>query len=396
MFNYDDYDKPIEIKSAFNGNYVLYESNGDKNGLLSIYEYFNKIKPSLRDLIDFYNTKGEWKVQLSMHISFKILFNIIENQIMHSKSDNVEIMRGLDTNDVIDELIESFAKRYQEGLETKMKGRNYAFERAELLEYHFHKVSSRRGSSYVSSRRGSSYIAPSKRLLSKNSTLDPHNKDNRCFLYATVIALNHENISNNPQRIANLIEFIPQYNWDDINFPASYKEYSTFEKNNRDIVLNILFIEHNTQEIRQSYISKHNKTRIIHANLLMITNGRGKWHYLAIKSVSALLRGLTSTYHGDFYCLNCFHSYRTNEKLKKHEQLCQNHDFCNLKLLNQENKYISSTSGKSTLKIPFIIHADLECLLLKMDSCENTPKRSYSEKKALHVPSGFSILICYS
>ena len=141
MFNYDDYDKPIEIKSAFNGNYVLYESNGDKNGLLSIYEYFNKIKPSLRDLIDFYNTKGEWKVQLSMHISFKILFNIIENQIMHSKSDNVEIMRGLDTNDVIDELIESFAKRYQEGLEKKMKDSDYAFERVELLEYHFHKVS---------------------------------------------------------------------------------------------------------------------------------------------------------------------------------------------------------------------------------------------------------------
>ena len=59
--------------------------------------------------------------------------------MMHSKSGNVEIMRGLDTNDVIDELIESFAKRYQEGLETKMKGSNYAFERVELLEYHFHR-----------------------------------------------------------------------------------------------------------------------------------------------------------------------------------------------------------------------------------------------------------------
>ena len=78
---------------------------------------------------------------ISMQISFKILLNTTENQKMHLKSDNVEIMRGLDTNDVIDELIESFAKRYQEGLETKMKGRNYAFERVELLEYHFHKVS---------------------------------------------------------------------------------------------------------------------------------------------------------------------------------------------------------------------------------------------------------------
>ena len=60
MFNYDDYYKPTEIKSAFNGNYVFYESNVDKNGLLSIYEYFNKITPYLRDLIDFYNTKDKW------------------------------------------------------------------------------------------------------------------------------------------------------------------------------------------------------------------------------------------------------------------------------------------------------------------------------------------------
>ena len=57
LFKFDDYYKPIELKSAFNGNYVLYESNGDKNGLLSINEYFWKIKPYLGDLIDFYNTK---------------------------------------------------------------------------------------------------------------------------------------------------------------------------------------------------------------------------------------------------------------------------------------------------------------------------------------------------
>ena len=51
----------------------------------------------------------------------------------------------------------------------------------------------------------------------------------------------------------------------------------------------------------------------------MITYGE-KWHYLTIKSLSALLRGITSNNHGDVYCLNCLHSYRTKEKLKKHEK----------------------------------------------------------------------------
>ena len=48
----------------------------------------------------------------------------------------------------------------------------------------------------------------------------------------------------------------------------------------------------------------------------MITDGTGKWHYLAIKRIPALLRGITSTHNDDFYCLNCFHSYRTHDKLK--------------------------------------------------------------------------------
>ena len=63
---------------------------------------------------------------------------------------------------------------------------------------------------------------------------------------------------------------------------------------------------------------------------------------------------------------------------------------------HEENKYISSTSGKNTLKTPFIIYADLECLLIKMSSCENKPIKSYTEKKALHIPCGYSILTCCS
>ena len=68
----------------------------------------------------------------------------------------------------------------------------------------------------------------------------------------------------------------------------------------------------------------------------MITDGTGKRHYLAIKSISGLLCGITSNHNGAFYCLNSFHSYRTANKLKNHEDLCKNHDFCNLKLPKPE------------------------------------------------------------
>ena len=64
--NGEDYYEPKEIKSAFDGSYILYESRGDKDNMLALYEYFDKIRPDLKDMIDNYKAKGERKIQLSM------------------------------------------------------------------------------------------------------------------------------------------------------------------------------------------------------------------------------------------------------------------------------------------------------------------------------------------
>ena len=68
--------------------------------------------------------------------------------------------------------------------------------------------------------------------------------------------------------------------------------------------MNILFVPHNTKTISLAYKSKHNPMRKKQVILLMITDGK-KWHYLPVKRLSALLRGITSNNNGDFYCLNC-------------------------------------------------------------------------------------------
>ena len=87
-------------------------------------------------------------------------------------------------------------------------------------------------------------------------------------------------------------------------------------------------------------------------------------HYLAVKSLPALFRGITSTDNGDFYCLNCFHSYHTLNKLKKHERVCNIHDYCRIDMPKEHEK-IKYLPGEKALKAPFIIYADLECLLKK-------------------------------
>ena len=71
--------------------------------------------------------------------------------------------------------------------------------------------------------------------------------------------------------------------------------------------------------------------------LLMLTGGK-KWHYLAVKKLSAFVRGITSNNNGDFYCLNCFHSYSTKDKLNKHEDVCKSYDYCYVEMPKEDNK----------------------------------------------------------
>ena len=118
--------------------------------------------------------------------------------------------------------------------------------------------------------RGGSYIDFPDWIKNKKTTINPKNKDNECFKYAITAALNHEKIKNNPYRISKLEPFINNYNWKDIKFPSHSKEWKKFEQNNKTIAINILFVPHNTKQIRPAYISKYNHKRDNQVNLLII------------------------------------------------------------------------------------------------------------------------------
>ena len=127
----------------------------------------------------------------------------------------------------------------------------------------------------------------------------------------------------------------------------------------------------------------------------MITDDGKRWHYLAVRSLSPLLRGISSTNNGDFDCLNCFHLYCTVNKLKKHERVCNNHNYCPIDMPEEGENILKYNPGDKSLKAPFITNADLECLLKKEQFCQNNPENSYTEGKAKHKPSGYSLsLIC--
>ena len=204
------------------------------------YDYFDIIKPYLEDMIDDYKTKGEWKIQLSIRIIFVSFTDANETQTMYSQSDNVTIMIGIETDDIINELINTFTKRYQERLETKMEGSSFTFDHIDLLKYHLHKISL---------NRGSSYIELPEWIKTKGVTINPKNTKDNCFQCAIIAASNHQNINHDPERISKPKPFINHYNWKDIEFPSHSRDWRKFECNNRKIALNVLFVPYK-QETR--------------------------------------------------------------------------------------------------------------------------------------------------
>ena len=109
------------------------------------------------------------------------------------------------------------------------------------MSYHIHKTSLKRGKSYIKSPEW---------LINKRATINPKNKDDKCFQYSITVALNHQKIESHSEGISNIEPFIDQYHWEAIDFPAGIRDWKKFERNNKTIALNILFILYHIMKIQ--------------------------------------------------------------------------------------------------------------------------------------------------
>ena len=371
--------KPTIVKSGYNSNYIEYRSGG--NNLLTIEEYLALIEPYLRELKSDHKSKGEWKIQLTAQINFiSSRPGSDETRVMHTRRVNEDFKNGSDADEIIKELFKSLLKRYQENLQEKMRGSDFVFDGVNFLYSDFNKISISRGGSYIDSPKW---------LKNKRSTINPKNNDYKCFQYVVTLALNLDKINKNSQRISKIKHFIEEYNWKDIDFPSTSKDWKKIELNN-EVVLNILYVPHNTKKIEIASKSKHNLTREKQVIVLMISNGEN-WHYLVVKGLSGLLTGITSNHKEDLYCLNCFHSYRRKNRFEVHKKICENRDYCRVEMPTKDNNAIKYNQGKKSIKLAFVVSADLECLLEKMSTCYNNPEESSTTKINKDTPLGYSI-----
>ena len=208
LFEYEKeekiYYKPVRVNNFWNNNYIEYKSYGDKNTILSIEEYLDKIRPYLRDIKNDLKQSDTYKIQLTIAINFISCKNDNDEKcVIHSKSDNIEIMISDKADEVIKKLFDSLKDRYQNNLQS-MRGSEFVVDYVMLLYY-----------------KERSYRDSPDWIKSKKAIINPINeKDNKCFQYVITVGLNYEEIGKHAERIKKIKPFINKQNWEGINYPS--------------------------------------------------------------------------------------------------------------------------------------------------------------------------------
>ena len=242
--------------------------------------------------------------------------------------------------------------------------------------------------------KGSSYIElPISLRNPAKGLINLKNKDEACFGWCHVRHLNPR--EKNPQRIKKSDNrFIKDkiVNYDGIEFPVTIKQYNKIENQNN---ININVFGYEEEQIYPIYISKEKFED--HMELLLITEGK-KTHYVLIKDFNKLMYNQTKHKERKHFCMYCLQCFSSERVLNNHIENCIQ--------LNGTQAVEMPTKNNNTLKfdnyhkqqpVPFVIYADFEALLQKVEKGEHDSNGSYTEKFQQHVDCGsaYKVVCCY-
>ena len=238
--------------------------------------------------------------------------------------------------------------------------------------------------------RGNTWIPLPKELADKNAIINMKNKDNKCFMWCVLRALNPTN--NHPERIdKELMEKEDTLNMKGIEYPVSLKDINKFEKQNPEISITVLGFNENDKvyPLRSSdhiYIRKHNI-------ILLLIERDGVKHYCLVKNPSRLLSKQVSAHReGTHICFRCLNPFWSHNSLEKHWEYCKNHEAVKINM-PEKGTILKFKHHERSERVPFIIYADIEALVKEMQNYDPNPQNSYTKKYHKHEPISFSYYI---
>lgn len=219
---------------------------------------------------------------------------------------------------------------------------------------------------------GSSFIELPSALRLKHACINVKNKDEACFLWAITSALYPASV--HTDRITSYPHYSKILNLKNITMPMTLKQIPRFEYQNT-ISVNVYILEKKKSSklvVVPTYLSKSICDK--HVNLLLIQDTYEdtnedysrpiRYHYVWIKDLSRLVSSQLSKMHGKkFLCSRCLHYFYSESKLNTHIVDCEKLNNCKISLPVNGNNMIQFKDFKHKEKVPFVIYADLECIL---------------------------------
>lgn len=251
---------------------------------------------------------------------------------------NKETYNEHDLNEALQKIIESLEKFMREGSGWVMK---------KVLHLEIHTVR-------YSPINASSYIPLPKPLQHNCSILNIRNYDKSCFEYSILAAVHNINSTN----VNHYLPYKNELNLHDISVPVPISKIDTFEKNNSLISINVFGFEQN--DIFPLRITKQ-KGRLHHVNLLHLKQDN-KAHYCLIRNLNAFLHRTKTSRRTSFYCQYCLHGFIRQDLLDSHTEYCSMNGPQKIELPNPGENILQFKDFEKTLRVPFVIYADFECL----------------------------------
>ena len=180
-----------------------------------------------------------------------------------------------------------------------------------------------------------------------------------------------EEIDRDHQRVSKLKGYEGEFDWSGLEFPVSLRDINKFERNN-EIGVNILAIEN-----KKIYICRKGKDYDRIVNLMLIANveNPNTKHYVAVKSLSRLLLKQNSKHkEAQHFCTNCLNGFESETIRDEHYEYCRSKDSVRVEMPTK-NPIVKYADGQYQFKVPFVIYADFESILVPVSGAPNNGPR---------------------
>ena len=236
---------------------------------------------------------------------------------------------------------------------------------------------------------GGSYMLLPETLKNKTAVLNIKNRDNMCLRWAIHAALFPTPRGLNPQRPSSY-PTIDGLNFEGIDFPTLVSQIDKLERQNPNLAINVFGWEKEQVIVHRISEQDGNIPRI----KLMITKKGDNTHYTYVKRLMALLYDQSKNSNSKHFCERCLHGYSRKDLLERHNPECKGllKNPIKTEMLKEGEHKMSFRNHYKQMKVSYVVYADFECVLGKIDGCEPSLDASFTVKTEKHEPCGFSYI----